>query len=131
MKLSIIILNYHSLEVIKECLNSFEKYPPKVDYEIIIANNDDKKQEFNDFATHYPQIKFIQNTGNWGFSSGCNLGASIASGEYLLFLNPDTRLNETPAIDKMLEVFWKMIKILVFVVVGLSLITEFLKKNYY
>lgn len=103
-KLSIIILNYNSIELIKDCLKSFEKYPLKTDYEIIIANNDNNKKAFNDFATNYPKIKFIQNTGNWGFSSGCNLGASIANGEYLLFLNPDTQLNKTPAIDKIIEV---------------------------
>jgi len=101
--LSIVILNYNSLGTIKDCLNSFVKYPPKVDYEIIIANNDGNKRDFNSFSKKYPHIKFIQNIDNCGFSSGCNLGASIANGEYLLFLNPDTELNKTTAIDKMLE----------------------------
>jgi GT2 family glycosyltransferase len=102
-KLSVVILNYNSLDMIKDCLESFEKYQPRIDYEIIIANNDDNTQDFERFAKNYPEIKFIQNTGNWGFSSGCNLGVSIAEGEYLLFLNPDTELNKTPAIDKMVE----------------------------
>ena len=102
-KLSIVIVNYNSLGMIKSCLDSFEKHPPEVIYEIIIANNDDNIEDFNSFAENYREIKFIQNTGNWGFSSGCNLGASIANGEYLLFLNPDTKLNESPAIDKMVE----------------------------
>ena len=103
-KISIVILNYNSLALIKSCLQSFEKYPPQVDYEIIIANNDNNYDAFKDFSKRYPEVKFIQNTGNWGFSSGCNLGASIASGEYFLFLNPDTELTATPAIDKMIDV---------------------------
>ena len=106
-KLSIVILNYNSLDMIKDCLKSFEKYQPSVDYEIIIANNDDNTQDFESFAKNYPEIKFIQNTGNWGFSSGCNLGASIAEGEYLLFLNPDTELNKTRAIDKIIFILEK------------------------
>ncbi len=85
-------------------MGSFKKYPPKTDYEIIIANNDNNIESFNNFSTNYPKIKFIQNSGNWGFSSVCNVGASTAEGKYLLFLNPDTQLNKTPAIDKMIEV---------------------------
>lgn len=101
--LSIIILNYNCLKVIKECLYSFEQYQPQIDYEIIIVNNDDNYQDFNDFASHYPGVKFIQNTGNWGFSHGCNLGADNAIGGYLLFLNPDIQLTNSPAIDTMIN----------------------------
>ena len=90
--------------MIKDCLESFKKYQPDIDYEIIIANNDNDKKNFKKFSKNYSKIKFIQNTGNWGFSSGCNLGASIAEGEYLLFLNPDTELNKTRAIDKMISI---------------------------
>lgn len=103
-KLSIIILNYKSLRLIRDCLESFVRHSPKTNYEIIIVNNDDNEKEFSDFSNDHPELKFIQNSGNWGFSSGCNLGASIATGECLLFLNPDTQLNDTPAIDKMLSV---------------------------
>jgi len=100
-KLSIVILNYYCLDVIKDCLQSFKKHQPQLDYEIIIVNNDDNKDSFRAFSEQYPEIEFVQNTGNWGFSSGCNLGASIARGEHLLFLNPDTELTKSPAIDTM------------------------------
>ena len=106
-KLSVIIVNYNSIELIKDCLRSFMKYPPKINYEIIIANNDDNIKAFNDFSANHSGIKFIQNGGNLGFSSGCNLGASIAEGEYLLFLNPDTELTSSPAIDAMIGVLEK------------------------
>ncbi len=101
--LSIVILNSNCLNFIKECLNSFERYPPQTDYEIIIVNNDDNHQDFNNFSDHYPSIKFVQNTGNWGFSHGCNLGADNAIGDYLLFLNPDIQLTSSPAIDTMIN----------------------------
>lgn len=103
-KLSIIILNYNSLGLVENCLKSFEKNPPKIDYEIIIANNDYDNQAFDEFSKGFPEIKFIQNSGNWGFSSGCNLGASVSDSEYLLFLNPDTLINKTPAIDRMINI---------------------------
>ena len=103
-KLSIVILNYNSLKLVRDCLESFARHSPKVDYEIIVVNNDGNTKEFGKFSHHYPELKFIQNSGNWGFSSGCNLGARIATGEYLLFLNPDTQLNDTPAIDTMVDI---------------------------
>ncbi len=43
----------------------------------------------------------IRYRGNYGFSSGCNLGAENARGEFLLFLNPDVTLTSSPAIDDM------------------------------
>lgn len=89
--------------MIQACLDSFRAHPPQLSYEIIVANNDDNTQAFDEFATQHPDIHCIQNTGNWGFSSGCNLGASIANGEYLLFLNPDTKLTDSPAIDQMIQ----------------------------
>lgn len=102
-KISIIIVNYNSLNLVSECLASFKKYTPKTNYELIIVNNDDNKERFRDFSQEYPNVRHVQNSGNWGFSSGCNLGAEIATGDFLLFLNPDTQLNETPAIDTMLS----------------------------
>jgi GT2 family glycosyltransferase len=106
-KLSIVILNYNSLELINDCLKSFKRYSPRIDYEIIIVNNDGNAKDFDDFSKNYPEIRFIQNSGNWGFSNGCNLGASVSNGEYLLFLNPDTQLNETLSIEKMLDILEK------------------------
>jgi len=102
MVLSIIIVNYHSLELIESCLKSIKKYPPNISFEIVIVNNDSNKEKFLNFKKKHKELTCIQNSGNWGFSSGCNLGAKSSSGKYLLFLNPDTEINESMAIDKMI-----------------------------
>ena len=99
--LSIIIVNYRSWEVLTKCINSFNKYKPNTSYEIIVVDNDSQDGKFNNFKQQFHEIKLIANKGNYGFSSGCNLGADNAKGEYLLFLNPDITLTNSPAIDDM------------------------------
>ena len=99
--LSIIIVNYKCWEVLARCLESFIKYKPQTSYEIIVVDNDSQDGKFNNFKQQFHEIKLIANQGNYGFSSGCNLGADNAKGEYLLFLNPDITLTNSPAIDNM------------------------------
>jgi GT2 family glycosyltransferase len=101
IELSIIIVNYKSWGVLQQCLDSFQQFPPRLSYEIIVIDNDSQDGKFDDFAEHNPQIKLIKNSGNNGFSNGCNLGAENTTGEYLLFLNPDVILTSSSAIDGM------------------------------
>ncbi len=101
--LSVVIVNYKSWAVLTKCLNSFKEYPPKLNYEIIVVDNDSQDGQFDKFNIKFPEIKLIANSGNYGFSSGCNLGVDIASGEYLLFLNPDTTLNADNSIKSMFD----------------------------
>jgi GT2 family glycosyltransferase len=100
---SIIILNYRSLGYAADCIDSIDQHPPKDSYEIILVDNDSEDGKFDDFCDKYDHVKCIKNSGNYGYSSGSNLGAKNARGEYLVFLNPDTELTNSPAIDTMVE----------------------------
>jgi len=99
--LSIIIVNYKCWDVLTRCIDSFNKYKPHTNYEIIIVDNDSQDGKFNSFQQQFHEIKLIANKGNYGFSSACNLGADNAKGDFLLFLNPDVTLTSSPAIDEM------------------------------
>ena len=101
--LSIIIVNYKCWEVLTRCIESFNKYKPHTNYEIIVVDNDSQDGKFSNFKQQFHEIKLIANKGNYGFSSGCNLGADNANGEFLLFLNPDVTLTNSAAIDDMLS----------------------------
>jgi hypothetical protein len=103
LDLSIIIVNYKSWDVLGKCLDSFNLHPPKLNYEIIVVDNDSQDNTLKSFSQEYPNVKFIENSGNYGFSNASNLGADKASGDYLLFLNPDTTLTDSPAIDEMVS----------------------------
>ena len=101
--LSIIIVNYKCWDVLGKCLDSFNLYSPKLNYETIVVDNDSQDNKLKSFSQEYPDVKFIENSGNYGFSSASNLGADKASGDYLLFLNPDIVLTDSPAIDEMVS----------------------------
>lgn len=91
-ELSIIIVNYKSDIYLEKCLLSLlsEKLP-KVNFEIIIVNND-RKSDLNWILKKFPQALILNSPQNNGFGSGNNLGAKKACGEFLFFLNPDTEL---------------------------------------
>ncbi len=94
MDVSIIIVNYKSWKHLRNCLNSLKDLDKeKYTCEIIVVDNYSDDAILEDFTKEFPDVHFTLNSGNNGFANGCNLGASHAKGDYLLFLNPDTIAN--------------------------------------
>lgn len=92
MKLSIIIVNYNVTQLLKNCLNSIQKYVQNVDYEVIVIDNQSPDISWKNLIPEFSSVKFIENTANEGFAKANNKAAKLAKGEYILLLNPDTEL---------------------------------------
>lgn len=99
---SIIIINYHSQQLICDSLQSFFDYHTIENIEIIIVNNGGTLTDLQ--ARFYGEIslKIIDSNGNVGFSKANNLGVQHATGDYLLFLNADTLFIE-PIVGVLVE----------------------------
>jgi len=99
MDLSIVILNYNTKELTLNCINSiFSEYKKELDdlkFEIILVDNNSEDESLEAFKKlKIKGLKLIESKENLGFSKGCNLGASKASGKYILFLNSDTEIKD-------------------------------------
>ncbi len=90
--LSIVIVNYNTSALVKECVNSIKKYPPADDYEIIVVDNNSSPEDREMLKGE--DFRVIFSPVNNGFSKANNIGAEASRGEYILFLNPDTVVKE-------------------------------------
>lgn len=91
-KLSIIIVNYNVTQLLRNCLNSIQKYSDGVDYEVIVIDNKSTDSSWGDLIPEFPKVHFIASEKNEGFAKANNKAIETANGEYLLILNPDTEL---------------------------------------
>lgn len=90
MKLSIIIVNWNTKDLINACIDSILKLDIDLSYEIIIIDNasfDGIKCLANELNNN---VTFIQNYNNVGFGKANNIASKLSRGDTLLFLNPDT-----------------------------------------
>jgi GT2 family glycosyltransferase len=87
------------MELLESCLFSVQKAMRTIDGEIIIVDNNSKDGIKEHLPSKFPGVKFIFNSENLGFAKACNHGSKISSGDFILFLNPDTILSETCLID--------------------------------
>lgn len=101
MKLSIIILNFKKKELTLNCVKSiylqYQKEFEKREFETVVVDNfsEDKSVEYLKKGIQTNKFKNVflyQNSKNAGFGGGCNFGAKHAKGDYLLFLNNDTKV---------------------------------------
>lgn len=104
MLISVITLNYKKENLTLACIESlhtqFKEEFEKDLVELIIVDNasggDGVKILQNEVSKKkYKNIHLIESNENRGFGKGCNLGASRAKGEYLLFLNNDTVVKDS------------------------------------
>lgn len=95
--LSIIIVTFKSEGTIEKCLDSVYSSSKHVDFEVIISDNSPNNNTsdlIKEIGKKYKNLTFIKNKKNEGFSRGNNIGIKKASGEYVLFLNPDMVLEK-------------------------------------
>lgn len=92
MNLSIIIINWRSKDYLRDCLASIRRLESETALEIIVVDNNSNDGVESMLSTEFPEVRFVQASENLGFSRGNNLGVRQACGEFLLFLNPDTEL---------------------------------------
>jgi GT2 family glycosyltransferase len=60
--------------------------------EVIVVDNASRDGCVDAVVTRWPgdsRVRVVRNASNLGFGAGCNRGAAIATGDALLFLNPD------------------------------------------
>ena len=94
MVLSVIIVNYNVKHFLEQCLCSVKKAMHGIEGEIIVVDNHSPDNSVGYLQTAFPTVTFISNNTNLGFAKACNRGLEAASGEYILFLNPDTIVPE-------------------------------------
>ena len=94
MKLSIIIVNYNVKDFLEQCLLSVETAIRNIQTEVIIVDNNSVDNSCQMIKARFPQFQLIENKDNTGFAVANNQAIRISKGEYILLLNPDTRVEE-------------------------------------
>jgi GT2 family glycosyltransferase len=94
MQLSVIIVNYNVRYFLEQCLFSVQKAMRGINGEIWVVDNASKDGSRAYLEPLFPQVKFIWNAENFGFSKANNQALQYATGSFILFLNPDTILPE-------------------------------------
>lgn len=89
IKLSIVILNHNTEDLLRQCLSSIPVFPG---LEIIVVDNGSTDHSVAMTRKNFPAVKIIPSAENIGFTKGNNLARHRVSGELVLFLNSDTKL---------------------------------------
>ncbi|MBQ8530348.1 MAG: glycosyltransferase family 2 protein [Parabacteroides sp.] len=100
MNVSVVYVNYKTVSLILNSIESIKKHTNDISYEIIVVDNNSGDNSEKLLTSIYPEVVFIQAEENLGFGKANNLGVDVAKGEMVLFLNPDTLL-ENDAISEM------------------------------
>jgi len=92
--LDIVIVNWNSGTQLRDCLNSIKDTMKNtfVLSRVVVVDNGSTDGSIHNLECSDLPLTVIHNSINLGFAKGCNQGADKSSSQYLLFLNPDTRL---------------------------------------
>ncbi len=92
MTVSIIIVNYRTIKLLEECIESIYSNIRFIEYEIIVVDNASLDQSCKIIKENFPEVILIESKINLGFGRANNLGIKESKGEYIFLLNSDTLL---------------------------------------
>ncbi len=88
---SVIILTWNGRAYLKECLDSLAEQTYR-DFETLVVDNGSKDGSAAYIHEYYPWVKLVALSENVGFAEGNNRGLAGCSGEYIVTLNNDTKV---------------------------------------
>jgi len=102
MELSIIYVNWNSLDFLRESIASVYEFTRGCKFEVVVVDNASPEGGIDSIREAFPNVVVVKSERNLGFAGANNLGFLNSTGEYILLLNPDTKLFE-PSIDTMMD----------------------------
>jgi O-antigen biosynthesis protein len=94
MELSIIIVNYNVRDYLEQCLLSVRKASENINCEIFVVDNNSADGSCSMVKRTFPEVRLIRNIRNNGFAVANNQAIKMATGKFILLLNPDTIVEE-------------------------------------
>lgn len=92
--LSIIIVNWNSKDYLRYCIATILSTTQGINFEIVVIDSASFDGCGEMLRQCYPDVRFIQSNRNIGFAMSNNEAFKVSHGRNLLFLNPDTELEE-------------------------------------
>lgn len=89
--IDIVIVNWNAGCQLRECLSSINTQAGNVISRLIVVDNGSTDGSADDIEST-DKVEVIRTGENIGFGAACNIGARSCKSPYILFLNPDTRL---------------------------------------
>jgi N-acetylglucosaminyl-diphospho-decaprenol L-rhamnosyltransferase len=102
MDLSIIIVNWNSSDYLREAVASIRAHTSGIEYEIVVVDNASSEADLARLDEAAGDAIVIRSKKNLGFAGANNLAFRRSTGEYTLFLNPDTK-PAGPAINTLMN----------------------------
>jgi hypothetical protein len=91
LAVDVVVVNWNSGRQLQACIESVLAFGDDLVGKIIIVDNGSMDDSLG-FVRSGGDITVTRAGENLGFARACNIGASEATGDYLLFLNPDVRI---------------------------------------
>lgn len=90
LRLTIIVVNWNTVSLLRDCLDSLLGQEMGVTHEIIVVDNASADGSPQMVAATFPSVRLIRNHENLGFAKANNQAIKEAKGDYILLLNSDT-----------------------------------------
>ncbi len=100
--LSIVIISWKMKDLLRSCLESIYKFTEKVNFEIIVIDNNSQDGTSRMIRSEFSKVILIVNEENRGVAPARNQGIAIANGKYIVILDADVELIEN-SIAKLFE----------------------------
>ncbi len=94
MRLSIIIVNYNVKFFLEQALLAVRRAAAGLVVEVWVVDNASRDGSVQMVQARFPEVQVIANERNVGFSKANNQAIRLATGEFILLLNPDTVIAE-------------------------------------
>ena len=102
MDLSIIVLNWNTVDETRDCLQSIAKFAPDCEFEVIVADNASEDGSREMVQSEFPNVTLVAHPINLGFCAGNNRAVPNTAGRFVLFLNSDTVMTQG-ALDNLIK----------------------------